>query len=34
MAMLSPDRLNINTSFGESPIVAIAAAGTARCVDR
>ena len=28
MAMLKPDRLNISTSFGWSPIVAISSAGT------
>ena len=34
MAMLKPERLNISTSFGWSPMVAISAAGTPRCCDR
>ena len=34
MAMLKPDRLNISTSFGWSPMVAISSAGTARWADR
>ena len=31
MAMLKPDRLNISTSFGWSPMVAISSVGTSRC---
>ena len=31
MAMLKPERLNISTSFGWSPMVAISSAGTPTC---
>ena len=34
MAMLKPERWNISTSLGWSPMVAISAAGTSRCADR
>ena len=34
MAMLKPERWNIGTSVGWSPMVAISAAGTPRCRDR
>ena len=34
MAMLKPERLNISTSFGWSPIDAISCSGTPRCRER
>src|SRR6202040_3169712 len=34
MAILKPDRLNISTSFGWSPMVAISSAGTPTCCER